>query len=66
MRLAKKMAMTTGTEIVVLAGTVASGFSILSINRGLKMRDDKRPWLIPGSGVMKTDGAALKVGGASK
>jgi hypothetical protein len=29
-------------ELLLLAGTVAAGFLILSINRGLKMRDDKR------------------------
>jgi hypothetical protein len=36
--------MATGTEILVLAGTVASGILILSVNRGLKMRDDRRPF----------------------
>jgi hypothetical protein len=35
--------MATGTEILVLAGAVATAFFALSINRGLKMRDDKRP-----------------------
>jgi hypothetical protein len=49
-----------GTGIIALAGTIAAGFLILSINRGLKMRDDGRPaieflWyaggLIPVAGV---------------
>jgi hypothetical protein len=31
------------TEILILAGTASSGLLALSINRGLKMRDDKRP-----------------------
>lgn len=31
------------TEILLLAGTVSSGFLILSVTRGLKMRDEKRP-----------------------
>lgn len=31
------------TEILILAGTVSSAIFALSINRGLKMRDDKRP-----------------------
>jgi hypothetical protein len=48
------------TEILLLAGAVAAAFFALSINRGLKMRDDKRPlaellWyaggLIPLAGV---------------
>ncbi|SEN11355.1 DUF2339 domain-containing protein [Bradyrhizobium sp. OK095] len=36
--------MASGTEILVLAGTVSSAFSIFAANRGLKMRDDKRPF----------------------
>ena len=52
--------MTTGTEILVLAGTVSSAFFIFAANRGLKMSDDKRPlaeflWyaggLVPRAGV---------------
>jgi hypothetical protein len=35
--------MATGTGIIILAGTVAAGFFIFSLTRGLKMRDDKRP-----------------------
>jgi hypothetical protein len=34
--------MATGTEILLLAGTVSSGFLIFSLNRGTKMRDDRR------------------------
>jgi hypothetical protein len=52
--------MATGTEIVILAGTVSSGFFIFSLTRGLKMREEGRPlaellWyvcgLIPLAGV---------------
>jgi len=52
--------MATGTQILALAGTVSSGFLIFCLNRGLKMRDAKRPlaellWsaggLIPLAGV---------------
>jgi hypothetical protein len=34
--------MATSTGIIVLAGTVSSGFLIFSITRGTKMRDDGR------------------------
>gem|GEM_PF-5401895 len=34
--------MATGTEIIVLAGTVSSGFLIFAFNRGVRMRDDNR------------------------
>lgn len=47
--------MATGTEILLLAGTVASGFAALSITRGLRMKDDKRlvaEWLWYAGGLV--------------
>jgi hypothetical protein len=54
--------MATGNEILVLAGTVSSAFFIFSANRGLKMRDDKRPLaevLWYGGGLIPLAGVAL-------
>jgi hypothetical protein len=49
-------------ELIVLAGTVASGFLFLSITRGLKMRDEKRPlaeYLWYGTGLLPLAGVSL-------
>jgi|SRR5205807_1997506 len=47
--------MGTGTGIVVLAGTAATGFLFFSANRGMKMRDDGHhatEWLWYFSGML--------------
>jgi hypothetical protein len=54
--------MAMGTEILGLAGTVSAGFLIFCANRGLKMRDERRPlaeflWYV--SGLIPLAGVSL-------